>query len=576
MLNDLRYAFRTLRQNPGFALTAIGSIALAIGANSAIFSFQDGILFRPLPIERPSEVVTITSRPPSGFPEAFRYADFVELRDKNRSFEGLVAYRLVATAFTRDEAPGKSSPPEIKTGFMVSGNFFDLLGVKPALGRGFRPDEDEIPGREAVVVLAHEVWKNDFGADPSIVGSQIRLGPNGGLDFTVIGVAPEAFTGMDLFVHSEFFIPSMMGPKVTAVGSLLAPNSTVREFNVKGRLKPAVSIEAANSDIVALAKALESAFPEANRGRGALVRTEIQSRLDAAPIIGGVVAAVSGFMAVILVIACANVANLMLGRGLARAREIGVRLAIGAGRLRLLRQLMAESLVIAFIGGALGLFMASNAVAFFSTFDIATDISIDFKFQLDDRVLLFTIAVSMISAVLFGLVPSLQATKADLIMSLKAGESELIRKRFIGRNTLVTVQIAGSLVMLMTAAQMYRNTSRVLMENPGFAKDHRLLVRLDPQLTNYSAAQTVQFYRTLVERVSGTSGIRSAAITSGLPLTTEAVVLPVVPEGYDFPPKAASGRRSRRPSFVPGSPTRLRSEQPGRRVGFRATCAPVL
>lgn len=409
-----------------------------------------------------------------------------------------------------------------------------MLGVKPALGRGFRPDEDQVLGRDAVVVLAHEVWKDAFGGDLSIVGRHVRLGPRGGLDFTVIGVTPEAFTGMDLFIHPEFFIPAMMGPRVLAVEDLLTSRSAPHDFNVKGRLKSGVSIDAADADIAGIAKALEASFPDSNRGRGARVRTELQSRLDAAPIIGGVVAAVSGIMTIILVIACANVANLTLGRGRLRGREISVRLAIGAGRLRLVRQLMAESLVIAFSGGALGLFIATNAVAFFSNFDIASDISIKVTFQLDNRVLLFTMLISAISAVLVGLIPSLQATRANVITALKAGESELNRKRFIGRNALVTVQIAGSLVML-TAAQMYRNTSKALTENPGFTRGHRLTVRLDPALTNYNPAQTVQFHRTLLERVRGTSGIRSATLASGLPLTTEALVFEVVPEGYEFP-----------------------------------------
>src|SRR5262245_59836077 len=284
MLNDIRYACRSLRHNPAFALTAIVSIALAIGANSAIFSFQDGLLFRPLAIKNPAEVVTVTARPQSGGIDAFSYPNFADLRDRNQSFTGLVGYRILATGFAKDE----KAQPEFKVGFLVSGNFFDLLGVPPALGRGFRPDEDVVPGRDAVVVLSHDFWTATFGADPAIVGRHIRLGPGSGVDFTVIGVAPESFTGMDLFIRPAYFVPAMMGPAVLGVSDVLTvrgPNPF--DFNVKGRLKPGVSVQSANADIAAIAKSLELSFPDSNRGLGTAVRTEIQSRLEYAPIIGG-------------------------------------------------------------------------------------------------------------------------------------------------------------------------------------------------------------------------------------------------------------------------------------------------
>jgi hypothetical protein len=255
MLKDLRYAYRRLRQNPGFTLTAILSIALAVGANSAIFSFQDGLLLRPLAVENPSTLVTVNSRSPEGAFGGFSYPDVVELRDKNRSFDGLVAYRFVPAGVARDV----HTQPEFKAGLLVSGNFFSLLGVKPYLGRGFRSDEDHVPGRDAVVVLAYDLWR-ELGADPAIIGSRIRLGRAGGSDFTVVGVAPESFTGMDLFIRPDFYIPIMMGPKVLGVSDATLSNrtspSSEDSFYIKARLKHRVSTQAADADVAALAKAL--------------------------------------------------------------------------------------------------------------------------------------------------------------------------------------------------------------------------------------------------------------------------------------------------------------------------------
>ena len=535
MLKDIRYAYRTLCQKPGFALTAIVSIALAIGANSSIFSFQDALLLRPLAVAKPSTLVTVMSRNSTGGYGGFPYPDFVDLRDKNSSFDGLIAYRLIPAGVARDE----KAQPQFKAGLVVSGNFFDLLGVKPQLGRGFRPDEDQVPGRNPVVVLSHDYWQNELGADPMIVGRHIRLGHAGGSDFTVIGVAPESFTGMDLYIRPAFYIPIMMGPNALGAGdeSLRDRRTKAREdsYYIKARLRRGVSVQAANADIAALAVALEQTYPDTNRGRRTTVRTEMQARLDVAPILGGIVAAVFGLMIVILLIACANVMNLMLSRGRGRAREIAIRLSLGSGRARLVRQLMAESLMIAVAGGALGLLLAQGAVEFFSSWELPGDAPIKLAFQLDTRVLAFTLVVSVISALLFGLAPALRSTKTDLNTALKGGGSLDSRKRLWGRNLLVTVQIAGSIVLVMTAAQMYRNTMRVLRANPGFTLDRRLTVRLDSEVAGYTLPQSEQFYRTLVEKARELPGIQSAALSSSLPFTTDALVLSVAPEGFELP-----------------------------------------
>jgi predicted permease len=535
MFKDFRHAYRTLRQHPGFSLTAIVSIALAIGANSAIFSLQDALLLRPLAVTNPSTLVTVNSRTPAGAFAGFPYPDVVDLREKNRTFDGLVAYRLFGAGVATDE----HAQPQFRAGLLVTGNFFDLLGVKIWKGRGFRPDEDSVAGRDAVVVLSHDFWENELSSDPSIVGRRIRMGRSADIDFTVIGIAPESFTGMDQFIRPEFYIPLMMAPKLLgesdAALTLRSTRTTEDSFYIKARLKPGATIPAAEADVESIARTLEQAYPQTNRGRGAAVRTEMQSRLDATPLLGGVVAAVGVVSILILLIACANVMNLMLSRGRSRAREIAIRLSIGASRARLIRQLMAESGIIAVAGGALGLMIAEGAVQFFSAWEIPGDAPVKLGFQLDARVLFFTFVVSMASAILFGLVPALKATGTDFTTALKAGESAGGRKRFAVRNTLAAIQITGSIVLVMAAVQMYINTSKAVLANPGFVMQHRLTVRLDPSVAGYSLPQIGEFYRALVERAGRASGIRSAAVASSVPFTTDGLVASVTPEGFEFP-----------------------------------------
>jgi predicted permease len=527
MLNDLRFAIRTLRQNPGFALTAIVSIALGIGANVTIFSLGDGMVLRPLPVPNPSQVVKLASRTPSGTFDDMSYRDFVDYRDKLQSFDGLAAYSLMPFGFARDS----KAQSQMKYGFLVSGNFFRVMETEPQFGRGFSPEEDQAPGRDAVIVLAHAFWESEFAADPSVIGRRVRLN---GLDFSVIGVAPESFTSMDQFIRPAFFVPAEMGPAMLTSNGDLLSNRSSREFIVKGRLKPGVSMRAADAEASSLAKSLEQSYPATNRGFGAALRTELQSRIDNDPGTPLMIAVLFAIVMVALVIACANVANLMLSRGQVRAREIAVRLAIGASRGRLVRQLMTESLVIAVMGGAVGLLVAQFGVAVVAALPVADEIPIQPIIQLDARALWFTLLVSLATAILFGLVPALQSTKSDLVPALKTGPADQNRKRFFGRNALVTVQIAGSVVLLVAASQLSRGFGFLLSHNPGFRFDHRLTMSFDPSLIRYSPEQTAQFYKTLLDRAREVPGVKSLALSSSIPMGSWRGET-VIPEGYQFP-----------------------------------------
>ena len=527
MLNDIRYALRMLHQNPGFAFTAIISIAIAIGANSAIFSMADALLLRPLPVAKASEIVTVRATGPSGRLVNLSYPDYLDLRDHNRSFDGLVAFDLVPVGFAADE----KTQPQLKWGFLASGNFFQVLGVEFRLGRGFRPDEDQVPGRDAVIVLSHDLWQHEFSQDPSIIGKQIRLN---GSSFTVIGIAPESFTGMDQFVRPAFFIPAM-SRQIALPSNPAITNRSERDFAVKGRLKSGVSLRSASDEVAALARTLAESNPGTNRGFGALVQTEMRDRINQDPADPMLIAILSGLVTIVLAIACANVANLMLSRGRSRAKEIAVRLAIGAGRWRVIRQLLVESLVIALAAGIVGVLIAGCAVEVFSTIEVFGDVPVKLDFQLNQRVVVFNFVVAVLSAVLFGLAPALQCTKTDLVSATKSGEADQARKRFFGRNALVAVQIAGSLILLVAATQLYRGFSFAVNQDHGFRFDHRLTMRIDPTLAGYTLDQTNQIYKTMVERAAQVPGVKSAAMSFGLPMTNNLRQEGVIPEGYQFP-----------------------------------------
>ena len=529
MLNDVRYAARALRRKPGFALTAILSVALGIGANASIFSFVDGILLRPLPVPGAVGVLSLRSVAPGGVVAGGRisWRDYLDFRTAARSFSGLAAYRSARFAF----APDAVAQPELKAGVLVSGNFFQVLGTEPRIGRGFRSGEDGAPGREPVVVLAHEFWKSQFAGDMTVVGRHIRMN---GLEFTVVGVAPESFTGVEQFERPAFYVPASMGPPLTDANARILYDRADRGFLVKGRLKPGVSREMASAEVAAVARVIEQANPATNRAFGAVVRTEMQSRLDDSPGRAILPVILFGLVAVLLAISCANVANLMLSRGRSRAREMAIRIAIGAGRFRLLRQLMTESMAIALCGGAIGMLIAAIFVRAASSLQLPGDVPIDLSFQLDTRVLLFTVAVSFASAVLFGLAPALQSTRTDLVPALKTGEADNVRRRFVGRGALVTVQVAGSMVLLILAVQLYRGFSREMRQSPGFRRDHVLMMTFDPALIRYSPAQVKQFYRTLVERAGATPGVESVSLALNIPTGTSPRFEAVVPDGYRF------------------------------------------
>lgn len=536
-LDDFRYAVVSLRRTPGLAVLVIGTLALGIGMTTTPFSMVDALIFRPYPVPNPNDVVTLVSTSRDRSLESFSYREVLDLRDRAKSYDGMIAHSDTEAVGVTLE-PGAT--PQVKGGMMVSGNYLDVLGVVPQVGRGFRASEDQVPGRDAVMVLGPDYWKNQFASDPSVVGRRIRLN---GTDFTVIGVAPESFPGMQIFSRPDFYVPLAMARAFsTNRQKNFFEDRDDRELSVKARLKPGVALAEARTELAALAKGFEREFPATNRDRGAAVRTqfEMRTREDDVNWKFSVIFLILA-MAVLLV-ACTNVAGLLLSRARTRTREISVRLALGAGRFRLIRLLLTESLILAFLGGLGGLAVGYIGIKLFGKFSVPTELPVVIPFRMDGRVLLASLAVSLASAFLCGLTPALQSTRGDLAAGLKSADVDLAGKKHLwGRNVLVIAQVAMSLMLLTAAFLMARSFEHSLIQVNGIAKDHLLMARFDPRLVQYDAAQTERFYQQLAERARETPGVLSAAFTANPPLGLNGFeVFSFVPEGFQMPRDRAS------------------------------------
>lgn len=529
IISMLRHALRVLRKDPGFTLVAVCSLSLGIGATSGMFSFADAMLLRPLPVMKPDSVVAVNTEASSAFGTntAISYPDYADLRDRNRTFEGLVAAGYSMFGYSRN----RETLPRMKFGLYVSGNFFRVLGVEPALGRGFRPDEDQAEGRDPVVVLGHDFWISQFGGSPSALGSRIRLS---GTEFVVVGVAPEQFTGIDQLMRPALFVPLAMSPALSQQNNL--NRRDVRWLMVKGRLRPGASVEQAQADLGAIAAELQRTYPLTNRNQRIKVETEFALRIEQSPPRTGMVVMLVLLGLCVLAVACANVAGLLLSRARARSREIAVRLAIGAGRAALIRQLLLENLVVAVGGGVGGVAVAAAVAALFRNLPLPSDLPIVLAMGVDRRVLLFTLAVSVLSTLLFGLAPALRITRPDLVASLKAGDADRGGKpRLWGRNAIVAGQVALAVLLLVISAVLVQGFREQLVEGPGYRTDHLFLTSFDTDLAHYSEDQARRFYRDLLERTRAAAGVRSAALTSGVPMISVDSV-GIVPEGYQLTP----------------------------------------
>jgi putative ABC transport system permease protein len=534
-LDDVHYAIRSLRRSSGLTAFVAITLALGIGLTAMCFSTVDALIFRPYPVPHPGGVVSLVSTSHDNSFDSFSYREYLDIRGHTKSYDGVIANASLGTVgFSADPA----ASPRAKAGMMVSGNYFHVLGVEPRLGRAFRDDEDQAPGRDAVVVLAPDFWKNEFASDPSVVGRTVRLN---GRDFTVIGVAPDSFPGMQIFANPDFYMPLAMAPVFsTNPQRHFFEDRDDRELNVKARLKRGKTTQQAHSELAVLAQNFERDYPQINRNRGAAVRTQFEmltrNDANASPWKFLVICAILALA--VLLVACTNVAGLLLSRARTRTREIAVRLAMGAGRFRLIRLLLTESLILACLGGLGGVAVAYGGIAFTHTLIVPAELPFtNSAFRMDTRVLLACLVMSLLSALLCGLAPALQSTSADLVNGLKSADVDVPgRKRLWGRNALVVAQVSTSLMLLTAVFLMVRGFRHNLAEGTRFEQHHLLLARFDPRMVQYNAAQTQQFYKLLTERVRLAPGVRSAALTQNPPLALERFDgIAFAPDGFEMP-----------------------------------------
>jgi putative ABC transport system permease protein len=533
MLQEIRQAFRMIARSPGFTAIAVLSLALGIGANAAIFSLADALLFRPLAVTDPGSVMALNLDTPGGDLGNFSYPDYRDLRSTTKSFDGIAAFQISTFSLARN----KNEVPQMRAGLEVSDNFFSVLGIQPTLGRSFLPEET-VKGGAPAVVLSYGFWQDQFNGDKEVLGRTIRIS---GTDFTIVGVAPKAFTGVDQYIRPSFMVPAVLTQQLNGAAKDPVENRTDYSFTLYGRLKRGVSVNQAQAEMVTLWKGLQQQYPADGRNGKMMVRTQLQFRIAQDSIDAILITMLMALVSVVLLIACANVANLLLGRARGRTREIAVRIALGVSRTKLLRQLFAENVVLALLGDVIGLGFAYGGIRFLQTIPIPSDLPIVISPQLDQRVLVFSLIASLFSVLVFGLAPAFQSLKTELVSALKSSESNMSgRKRTLGRNSLVIVQIALSMVLLVASGMLLDGFRKTLVASPGFRTDHLLITEFDTSLVRYNPEKTVAFYRDIKDRVRALAGVRSAALTATVPFGNNQPSREVIPDGY----QATKGQES--------------------------------
>jgi len=534
ILQDARYAVRTFLKTPAFTIIALLSIALGIAANTSIFTMVNAILFKPMPVAHPEQLVALyTKEPNSQYPGQFSYPDYRDYRDHNEVFTEIFAHYGTPVSMNNSNDKG-----ELIWGELVSGNYFTGLDIVPTAGRMLNPDDDRAEGAHPVTVLSETFWRARFASDPNIIGRDIRLNGN---DFTVVGVAVKGFSGTRFagFIP-DVWVPMAMHNQIVADSAGWLENRGSQSFNVNGRLKPGITIEQATAAMNTYASQLAETYPKTNANTtvgmvpGGSKTQPVLTLLGYIPIVA---ALMMGIVGLVLLIACANVANLLLARASGRRREIAIRLALGAGRTRLVRQLLTESVMLSLAGGCVGLLLAQwfNQLVPLANpqLDFAT---IDFKYDLglDRRVLFFTLALSLLTGLIFGLVPALQASKGDLVSTLK-GDAPAVTsglRRISLKNTLVVSQVALSLMLLICAGLLLRSMKSVQQMSPGFESRQIILASVDVGLQGYPEAKGRSFFKQAQDRLKRLPGVEAVSMAGPLPLDAYGSGANLTIEGY--------------------------------------------
>ena len=512
LLQNLRFASRSLLKAPGFSSVVIISIALAFAANATVFSVANGLLWGVLPVKDSQSVVMFSEG------RSFSYPDLLDYNEQSGSvFEGgvMAHFPLIPASL------GGKGTPERLWGQAVSGNFFPTLQAAMTLGRTILPDDDRVMGAGHVVVLSHALWKRRFNGNTGIINQQVVLN---GRSYTVVGVAPAGFYGVDRGIVSEFWVPLSMTEEIMPDLTDMSggrKNRDSRWLLMNARLRPGVSRAKAAVLVNVIKKRIDDTYHKDQKQR------EIITLQTAGGLIAGSATPAFALMGVLMVVvglvllvACANVANLLLARATGRQKEIAVRLAMGVGRRRLIQQLMIESLLLALAGGAVGFGLAAFAARAVSKFELPLPFPVVFDFNVDLRVAAFTLGLSIVTALIFGLVPALRASNPDLVSALKDNSPTLSREgRSRLRNTLVVVQVALSLVLLATAGLFLRSLGNASSIDIGFKADNLLLMSVDPKLQSYSNKKSADFLKQLREQTEALPGVRSVSFVTIVPLS---------------------------------------------------------
>ena len=503
MIQDVRFALRTLRRSPGFTLVVMATLGLGIGINTAIFSLVNGVLLRPLPYDEPERVMTVwEANPQLDIPQARvaagTYRDWTE---RSESFAALGAYSFETFIL------GGTAEPEQISGARVSPSVFDVVGVQPALGRSFR-EEEATPGNDFVVILSNGFWTQRFGADPGVIGTAIVLDDE---PFTIVGVMPPRFE----------FPPDADAVRLwrpLAINAQLLDVRAMRVYNVVGRLESGVSVDQARSEMAAISLGIAEEYPETNRGWGSNVTPALEQ------VVGDfttLVAVLAGAAALVLLIACVNIANLVLARASVSQREFAIRATLGAGRGRLLRRSLAESSTLAILGGGFGLLLAVLGVALLKRV-LPPDVPRIGEIGIDATVLGFAAAASVFAGIFFGLYPAIRAMRPRLVEVLqdagRGGSASRFTRRLL--NGMVSGQVALALILLLSAGVMIRSFSRLLQVEPGFRTEDVMVAVLSlPNSEFRDRDSQVQFWNELVDRVSALPGVEAAGASSALPMS---------------------------------------------------------
>ena len=522
LLQDLRFSLRTMAKNPGFAIIAVLTLALGIGANSTIFSWINSTLLNPIPgATRTSALATVMK----GDEDDFSYLDYKDLREASQSFSGLAAQKMIAMDLT-----GAGRPQRI-WGMLTSANYFDVLGVRPQLGRGFLPAEDQKPGGSPVAVISYRLWQTRFGADSSVVGTTVEIDKH---PLTIVGVTPSAFQGSNTGLQSDIWIPLMMQQQFLSFTDRLNLRSE-GWLELVGRLKTGQTLPQTQEEMNLLMQRIVQQFPKDHQGDNKITLFPMwSSPYGANSRLSTLLPPLMAIAGVVLLLACANVANLLLVRSLGRRREIAIRLSLGASRWRLVRQLLVESLVLALAGGGIAILITIWTAGTFAEFIPPSNLPVALNMSVDHTVLFATLAVSMLASVIFGILPALRSSSMAPVEVLKeeTGSASGGIHRAILSNALVVAQISLSLFLLVSAGLFIRSIRNAQQFNPGFNAKGMLLVSYDLFPAGYTGENGIEFDRQLLAKLDVLPGVQSVTLSNWVPLGFTFNLTTIGPEGY--------------------------------------------